>query len=86
MLAARRPVGCWCQNRPFPILRDGAAPFNVFFLCVVFFVPELEEDFALWRASPSSIKHVQGALRLTVRTTTPQRHVEVVCRVWDWVL
>ena len=85
MLAARRPVGCWCQN-PFPISRDGAAPFNVLFLCVVFFVPELEEGFALWRASPFSIKYVQGALRLTVRTTTPPRHVEVVCRVWDWVL
>ena len=24
--------------------------------------------------------------RLTVRTTTPPRHVEVVWRVWDWVV
>ena len=50
MLAALRPVGCWCQS-PFPILRDGAAPFNVLFICVVFFVAELEDDFALWRVS-----------------------------------
>ena len=35
----------------FPILRDGAAPFHVLFLCVVFFVAGLEEGFAMWRAS-----------------------------------
>ena len=35
----------------FPILRDGAAPFHVLFLCVVFFVAGLEEGFALCRAS-----------------------------------
>ena len=66
-----------CATRPL---------LSTFFICVVFFVPELEEGSALWRTSPSSIKHVQGALRLTVRTTTPQRHVEVVCRVQDWVV